>query len=66
MVQASFGGAVSSLFGRQLPLSAAAPAGACAPLSNGVAVAGSVALVQRGGCLIAEKARARGAAPPEP
>jgi len=66
VVQASFGGAVSSLFGRQLPLSAASPAGACAPLSNGVAVAGTVALVQRGGCLIAEKARARAITLSEP
>ncbi len=65
-MQASFGGAVSSLFGRQLPLSAASPAGACAPLSNGVAVAGTVALVQRGGCLIAEKARARAITLSEP
>jgi len=66
VVQASFGGAVSSLFGRQLPLSEASPAGACAPLSNGVAVAGTVALVQRGGCLIAEKARVRAITLSEP
>ncbi|KAK9839424.1 hypothetical protein WJX81_001331 [Elliptochloris bilobata] len=56
VMQASFGGPVTSLFGRQLPLSVTSPADACGALSNAVAVAGTVALVQRGSCFFSQKA----------
>ena len=59
VMQASFGGPVSSLFGRQLPLSVASPPDGCEALSNGAAVAGTVVLVQRGTCLFSQKVGAR-------
>ncbi len=59
VMQASFGGPVSSLFGRQLPLSVASPPDGCEALSNGAAVAGTVVLVQRGTCFFSQKVGAR-------
>ena len=56
VVQAAFGGRVAGLYGRRLPLSAAEPRDACAPLQNGAAVAGTVTVVARGTCTFATKA----------
>ena len=55
VMQASFGRPISALFGRQFALSVAAPADACAALSNSADVAGTVVLVLRGTCTFAVK-----------
>lgn len=55
VMQASFGGQVKSLYNQQLAFSVSIPADACSPLSNGVSVSGSVAIIQRGNCTMSSK-----------
>jgi len=57
IVQAAFGGQVSSLWGRRLGLAVAEPREACVPLDNGAAATkGAVVIVARGTCSSATKA----------
>lgn len=58
VVQAQFGGRLSSLYGRRLALAAALPPDACGNLDNAALVAGAVLIVARGGCTFADKAAA--------
>ena len=65
-MQATFGRPVSALFGRQYALSNAAPADACAALTNPADVAGTVVLVLRGTCTFAVKVPALSSVPAAP
>jgi len=56
VVQAQFGGKLSSLYGRRLPLAAADPPDACSPLTNAGAAVGAVVVAARGACAFAAKA----------
>ena len=58
VVQAQFGGRLSSLYGKRLALAAASPPDACGNLDIAALVSGSVLIVARGGCTFAGKAAA--------
>ena len=58
VVQAQFGGRLSSLYGRRLALAAATPSDACGNLENAAAISGAVLIAARGGCTVADKAAA--------
>ena len=54
-MQAAFGGQVSSMYGRQFPLSVASPVEGCSMLQNSAEVAGTVVLIERGTCYFSTK-----------
>ncbi len=55
VMQASFGGKVSSLFDRQLSLSVASPIDGCTSLQNQADVSGTVVIMARGNCYFSIK-----------
>jgi len=62
VVQAQFGGRLSSLYGKRLALAAASPPDACGNLDNAASVSGAALIAARGGCTFADKASAAQAA----
>lgn len=55
VMQAAFGGSVSSLYSQQLQLSVAQPSDGCSPLQNAADVNGTIVLIQRGTCYVSTK-----------
>ncbi len=55
VMQASFGGALSSLYGRRFALAVASPVDACSPMNNSTPVNGTIVLIQRGACFMSIK-----------